>query len=278
MTRQVPGLLFLPLLLLFASLISCATNSADQFANEGKKKLTAKELEKGLSGRKIRFEAADIDALLHFDNDGTIEAKERSGIEDTGQWSTTADDRICITFSTWYFGDQKCYMVYHDQGDRFILFSSNGARKYRATITGMVAAKPQAEVVAPSKQQASATGGPSPAEKRRQMVSLAKNCPGCRLAGVNLAKAELIGAKLQDAKLAGANLEGANLRRANLSNTDLTGANLSQANLAGADLRGASLLGCDLSGANLTRAKINPKDLAEANTEGALLNSLQQGP
>jgi len=72
------------------------------------------------------------------------------------------------------------------------------------------------------------------------------SCPGCDLAGANLARG----------KFAGADLEGANLAGANCNLADLAGANLRNANLQGASFGGADLAGADLSGANLTAAVI----------------------
>ena len=102
---------------------------------------------------------------------------------------------------------------------------------------------------------------------------MAKDCPGCNLAGVDLGRAELIDAKLAGADLHGANLSMANLRRADLKKANLQKAVLTYANLPGADLRGADLRGATLKGANLikadlTGARLDGADLTEVLKEG----------
>jgi len=72
-------------------------------------------------------------------------------------------------------------------------------------------------------------------------------CPGCNLAGADLA-----GLNLNRANLSGANLSGANLAGTSLAAADLAGVNLSQANLTGANLAGADLFKADLTGAILS--------------------------
>lgn len=98
---------------------------------------------------------------------------------------------------------------------------------------------------------------------------MAKDCPGCKLAGVDLGKADLVGAKLAGADLHGANLSMANLRRADLRGANLRGATLAYANLPGASLQGADLRGAVLKGANLIKA-----DLTGAKLEGADLTEV----
>ena len=103
---------------------------------------------------------------------------------------------------------------------------------------------------------------------------MAKDCPGCNLAGADLGKAELIGARLAGADLHEANLSMANLRKADLNKANLREAILAYANLPGADLRGADLRGAKLKGANLikadlTGAKLDGADLSEVLKDGA---------
>jgi uncharacterized protein YjbI with pentapeptide repeats len=90
---------------------------------------------------------------------------------------------------------------------------------------------------------------------------LAKNCPGCAFANIDLRGADLAHANLPGADLSGADLSKANLRRANLRGARLEGANFSGADLGGADLQGANLRGAILTGANLYQTDLKNADL-----------------
>ena len=96
-----------------------------------------------------------------------------------------------------------------------------------------------------------------------------RNCPGCRLADVDLVHAELRdadlqGAQLQRANLGQARLDGADLRKSNLQFTNLRGASL-----RGADLRGSTLYGTDLRQADLSGARLDDGALEQAHWQGA---------
>ncbi len=100
---------------------------------------------------------------------------------------------------------------------------------------------------------------------------------GARLAGVDLARAnlrgtDLGGADLLHANLAGADLANANLGGANLWRANLTEADLAEADLAGADLEMARMPGANLAGAGLAEADLERADLRLANLMGANLN------
>jgi uncharacterized protein YjbI with pentapeptide repeats len=78
-----------------------------------------------------------------------------------------------------------------------------------------------------------------------------------RLAGRNLAEADLSGSVLD-----GADLSNCNLERANLFGCDLRNANLRHAKLARADMRGVCLRGANLSQADLTQTDFRVGQIA----------------
>ena len=112
--------------------------------------------------------------------------------------------------------------------------------------------------------------------------------PGARLAGIDLAGANLGSAALSKVKLSGADLRDANLEYAILEGADLRFSRLSGARLNHADLSGVDLSDADLYGAQLDnvclrdaiahRAKFvfseaDRVDLTGASMEGAILRS-----
>ena len=113
---------------------------------------------------------------------------------------------------------------------------------------------------------------------RSTLKWMARDCPGCNLAGTDLKKADLVAAELNNANLQGAVLRMANLRRANLAGANLEGADLSRANLPGANLRGANLKNATLKGANLIRADLTGAKIDGADFTDALLESVQGLP
>lgn len=261
-----------------------------QFLTKGQQPLTEKLLHELVSDRGLHLEAIDFDARVHYLPDGHLTATTRQGVKDTGKWTITADDQLCMKFNLWYFGDRKCYTIFKEN-DTYVFFTTNGARYY----TGMVSSDNahQAADLSGSQnsdgQEAGQSGSravpdnddPGPAvfisdeEKKHALLSLARNCPACNFAGVDLRGAQLIAANLSGANLSGADLRDANMRRANLAGANLTGAKLARTNFAGADLTGCDLSGADLTGSNLIRAKVTGANFTGALLSGAHLESIQ---
>ncbi len=181
--------------------------------------------------------------------------------------------------------DGDAHKLYAKAGKR-----SMDQRKSIRTQEAKAEGKPMAETAAASPAQAverqpvkprtpaviedRPTGAQDSKDTGVTVAYMAKDCPGCNLAGADLGKAELIGAKLAGADLHAANLSMANLRKADLSKANLREAILAYANLPGADLRGADLRGAKLKGANLikadlTGAKLEGADLSEVLKDGA---------
>lgn len=270
-------------------LAGCATG-LQQTVKEGGIKLTTAQLEKRLKGNTIHVdqygELADIELLAN----GSFQAANYEGQKDHGRW-IARNDQLCLHFTKWKHGDIRCYTIYQ-LGKEYRQISGNGTLVGTFTVTegpaspvtkktarqpkrSPVIKKASPLATTPSQAAAAAPAPPAPApvppaaldthareDLRFINGQMAKNCPGC-----NLAKVELTGADLIRANLAGADLAAAKLERANLRRANLRGARLKAADLADADLGGADLRGADLSGANLTGA-----NLYDANLTGAILD------
>ena len=252
----------------------------NQMIDEGKAPLTKTQLQELLTGHILHLEAIDLDAEVHYMPDGRLTAAGLQGGDDAGNWSISADNALCMKFNHWYFGDIKCYKLFSEK-DTYVFFTTNGARYYTATkVPGNEAAVISQPPSGPSNGRAPAEE-PSPAaplskeERAHSLISLARNCPDCDLAGVELMEAQLVAANLAGANLAGADLRSANLRRANLAGAKLTGAKMAGTNLAGANLTNADLTDADLSGSNLIRANVTGAKLNGADLSGAHLESIQ---
>jgi len=263
------------LLLLF---VACAPVTTKQFLEAGKTALTEKQLHELLDDHSLHLTAIDFDAQLRYQSNGHLVATSLQGVKDTGKWSVDSEGRVCMKFDKWYYGDQKCYTVFPDK-ETFVFFTANGARYYTATATststgdqtgaGQSSASDSNSLL-PNRVTAGETVF-SDAEKKLALISLARDCPDCNFAGVDLSGAQLVGANLAGADLSRANLESSNLRQANLAGAKLSGARLSGSNLAGADLSDCDFSGADLSGANLVRATIAGAKFQGANLLGAHL-------
>lgn len=271
-------------------LCACAPVTMDHFLADGTPPLTGQQLHEVLYNRSLHLEAIDFDAQVNYLPNGHLTAKNRQGIKDSGKYSISPDGRLCMQFDLWYYGDLKCYQVVKDR-EKYVFFTSNGARYY----TGMMSRKNDLEVAKHSQHEnnnsnshnQSATFGRSDstsnitkaflseAEKKQALISLARNCPDCNFAGVDLRRAQLITANLAGADLSRADLREANLRRANLSGANLSGANLARTNLAGADLSNCDLSDADLTGSNLIRATLTGAKLDGTVFFGAHLESIQ---
>jgi hypothetical protein len=268
----------------------CAISSRNQLLDAGQTALEAESLKTLVSDKPFQLTAIDFDGKVNFQKNGKISARNRSGEKNTGRWDVTPENSLCLKFSSWYFGDQKCYSVFADtESTSYIFFTSNGARYFTATPisdnpgelkrqqqgrsstynkreTATVSKQAQPE---PSTQQVMiATPAPSPskAEMKHLLITTALNCPACDFTGVDLSNADLTGANLAGANLAAANLRKANLRRANLTGANLTGADLTTANLPGADLSNCTLRDANFTGANLVKA-----NFTGALTDGIIL-------
>lgn len=265
--------------ILIVFLNGCGPVTVNQFIDDGKKPLSSGEMREQLQGTKLHLEAIDFDAKVQFLPDGHLTAVNLQKDTDKGRWKITDENRLCLKFDRWYFGDLKCYQLINDRG-RYIFFTNNGARYYTANVLSTDKGV-KAPASSPGNSQASkptqssrlddrtqSTSSPlTEAEKRQTLVRVARNCPGCNLTGVNLKGAQLVAANLAAADLSGADLSGANLRRANLAGANLSDTKLVNTNLSGANLTGCNLSNSDLSGANLIRAKAT-----NANFDGALLH------
>lgn len=285
-----------PALILVIFLLSgCATKAVDKAMEEGGKRLTATELSTLVAGNTLRMKGYDTTAKVECFSTGKLAGTNSDGVYSTGRWKVDEKDRLCLRFQRLGGSDDSCSIVFQ-VGDEYRQFTDNGALVNTFTVvpgnsreaagspslsttTHSSSAAGQRQpapaptpVAAPSSEPASSFrySPPPPPEEHHAdtdirffYLEMARNCPGCNLAAIELEEANLIGANLAGADLRKANLRKANLQQANLRGANLSGINLTDANLAAADLAGANLSGADLTGANLTRAK-----LTGANLEG----------
>ncbi len=243
----------------------------NQMMADGNKPLQPKQLRSTISGNTLHLESIDFDAKIKFSPDGRMSAKNNQGESDRGRWTISEDKQFCLKFRAWYFNDIHCYTVIKNDDNTFVFFTKNGARYYSGTLLNVPAVSLDAveKDTSSASSSTSFSGRRSPeiskVEEKHTMIQLARNCPDCKLSGVDLQDAELITANLSGADLSEADLSGANLRRANLAGADLSRANLVRTNLAGANLVGCNLQNADLTGSNLIRA-----DVTGANLDGAI--------
>lgn len=301
--------IFIPLLILGLLILSgCAASSLSTAEKSGATPLNAEEIFSLVNNNTLHMVASDFDAYVFCNQDGTLSAKSIiNSVTDEGGWDIKSDNKLCIKFTVWYFGDLTCFSVYQEAGtNRYLLFTNNGALAFTVTVSagnsqgikiktkkekeqtflrssltktqGTTSNPPPAPVAAPTPSPAPdpvATSGPgaSSEEINHTVKSMAKDCPGCNFQGADLRKADLVGANLKGADLRGADLSRANLRRANLENADLSGATILSANMPGANLRNADLSGADLTGSNLIHA-----DFTDATMDNTILeNTLREG-
>lgn len=263
----------------------CGVQTVSQMGRTGKSPLDGETIQSRFADQALHFEAIDFDAILTFHDTGRLTARNKAGETDTGTWSTSPEDLLCLKFGKWYFGDTKCYIVYdEDDEQHYILFTKNGARYY--TITNINARKvgtwtptntPENSVtkritlhnspnIQDDSHQVSISPPPRPnsSEMKFILASTSRDCPGCDLSGLDLSESNLADAILSNAALSGTNFHSSDLRRANLSGSDLSGAVLTGANLSRANLRDCNLRKADLSGANLTLTDLTGADLTGA--------------
>lgn len=265
-------------------LTACTPVSQSQYEKKGLRPLETSAIEKLLSGITLQLESIDFNASVSFQEDKQIIAKDQWGEEDTGSWSLEPEDRICMKFRSWYYGDTNCFHIIEENRNKILFFTPNGAIRYTGTRAQeapkeRVVKKGSKQKIEQVKlQQDSEVDPPRNVKKesaKDRFTRLARNCPGCNLSGVDLNGAQLANANLEGANLSDADLTGANLRLANLTGADLSNARLIRANLPGASLIGANLTGADLSGSNLIRADITNAILKNTDFSGAHLESIQ---
>lgn len=270
--------------ILLIPLAACAPVSQSQYEKRGLEPLDTSAIEKLLAGTTFQLESIDFNGSVFFRENMKIAAKDQWGGEDSGSWSLEPEDRICIKFRSWYFGDTNCYRIIEENNNKILFFSSNGAIRYtgirkQVDSNGKTDKKRTSQGVKQEKQPRDSKFTPPENGKKESVkdrfVRLARNCPDCNLSGVDLSGAHLANANLAGANLAGANLTGANLRLANLAGADLSEAQLIRTNLPGANLTGANLTGANLSGSNLIRADITNATLKNTDFSGAHLESIQ---
>jgi hypothetical protein len=285
----------------YLALCGCGPTTVNSLVKEkGAQQLPASEVLALVKGNTLFIRSFNDEAHLYFEPSGQLFAQGISTDKDKGKWDISETGELCFRMEKWWYGDLRCFQVYgvaetnkvhlasasgvlqyageQQAGDGKQLYAGSDRRKksLRRSIR-----KQQEEGDPGSPAGKTAARRPSITEERPKSAAdnkdtiewMAKDCPGCNLAGADLGKAELIGAKLAKADLHGANLSMANLRRADLQGANLRDAILTYTNLPGADLRGADLRGAMLKGANLIRA-----DLTGAKLEGAdLTEVLREG-
>jgi hypothetical protein len=283
----------------------CSANTVTTAVKEGATALNAEEIYQLVTNNTMQLVASNFDAHIYYAKNGSFAAKALNNSDDIGKWDIKSDSSLCLKFRVWYYGDLNCYSVYQNtENSNYLLFSSNGALAYTANIktgdTKQLAVKSRPETKATYLRSSLGKGQnnasvrsvtedssiekatpffmeePENTTERENdepgVKDMAKECPGCNLAGADLRQANLVRANLKDANLKGARLNGANLRRANLEGANLTGAKLLSANLPGANLKNADLSGADLTGSNLIHADLRGANL----TNTILLNTLQE--
>lgn len=244
-------------------------------------RITGAELTELLSGNTISLSEYGETAVIEMYANGKMYAVKSKTEKNEGKWSTE-EDKLCLQFRRWGFGEELCYTVFR-KGEEYNLYTDTGLKSSYFTITkgvkrGQAGKKQPAKrasattspdvvieepaaappVSTPAIQETNQAANPQAASRDLGMIyrGMSQNCPGCNLQGANLAEASLMRANLAGANLSNANMVKANLKWANLKGANLTAADLSGANLAGADLAGANLERADLTGTNLEQANL----------------------
>jgi hypothetical protein len=289
-------------------LAACAPNSQKRLVQDGKSPLSAEQIFQLVAGNTLHLESIDFNAAVYFQKGGGMSGRTRQDSQDSGVWDINSDKQLCLKFSTWYYGDLKCYSLIETDQNTYVFFTPNGARAFSATaMTGdpedlAAAARKKGKTYLREKMAGGASQGssttdasPAPAETQSQEVepvrdiptpppsaeeirhttiAMAKNCPNCNLAGADLKGADLVTANLAGANLAGADLSQANLRRANLAGANLAGAIMVNTNLPGANLAGCNMSNADLTGANLLKANFTGAMTEGIQLQGAYLEGV----
>ncbi len=266
----------------------CSSVTNRQLIADGKQPLSGQELHEMIGNNGLHLEAIDFDAKIQFLPDGHLAASDLNGTKEIGKWQITPENELCIKFDRWYFGDLNCYTIFREKNS-YAFFTRNGARYYSGTAISRTSGVEEIQTIAGKNQKVkgntsgshgyvndrSARSRPTQAENKHTLLNLARNCPDCKLSGVDLRGANLIAANLTGADLSGADLSDANLRRANLAGANLSGAKLVRTNLTGADLTGSDLSQADLTGSNLIRAIVTNANLDGTIFSDAHLESIE---
>lgn len=292
-------------------LFGCSPATVSTITNQpGTKELAPAEILELVEGNTLYIQSSEEDSYLFFDPSSRLFGKDLYANRDTGRWDVSEDGQVCLKMKSWWYGDLKCYRVFL-RGDHEKIYLANNADvvEYSAVyfagdskhlFVAPTAKKKSFRKSARNQQQQATPPSPEEQHNSRQQQKaqrygvteptttnngskdtqatvkwVAKNCPGCNMAGADLNKANLVEANLAGANLADADLQMANLRRANLQGANLRNAvlkyaNLPGANLQNADLRDANLQGANLIRANLTGAKLNGANLQEAHIDGII--------
>ncbi len=305
-------------LLLFCCLTllaGCVTTRVKKLEQEQKAQVLSPEAVLQLvEGNTLFLQSFGEDTYLYFDPTSRLYGKDIYNNKDLGRWDVSEEGELCLRMNSWWYGDLRCFQVLAEGGkyklasSGVVQFTANqypgdsknlfyAIKKKKRSYRRSVRAR-QHKPVAQAQQAADTTvsdtdamppkrsiveeHSPSAelAEKniRSTLKWMARDCPGCNLAGTDLKKADLVAAELNNANLQGAVLRMANLRRANLAGANLEGADLSRANMPGANLRGANLKNASLKGANLIRADLTGAKIEGADFTDALLESAQGLP
>jgi hypothetical protein len=267
-----------------------------------------------VEGNTLFLKGFGEDTYLYFDPSSRLFGKDIYNNKDLGRWDVSEDGELCLRMNSWWYGDLRCFQVLAS-GNQYKLASSGVVQYTASQLPGdsknlfyaikkkkrsyrRSARAARTAPVARNNQPTAQSATAEPSEKPRQALVeertpsaelaeknirstlkwMARDCPGCNLAGTDLKKADLVAAELNNANLQGAVLRMANLRRANLAGANLEGADLSRANMPGANLRGANLKNANLRGANLIRADLTGARIDGADFTGALLESVQGLP
>lgn len=273
-------------LLLGLMVTGCAAANKDQLINDGKTLMDKQQIADLFAQGPLRLESADFDGTVTFTADGKLQAKNLNKAVDTGKWELADGNMVCLKFSSWYYGDKKCYQIIENDPGEYVFFTANGARYYTAHVqkdvkedeSDTVKSENQDESGDKSSSEPQASPSANSASNAETDINssfsqVAQNCPGCNLGGINLSNSNLASANLAGTDLSGTNLSGASLRGAHLEKANLSHANLSKANLTGANLAGANLDSADLRGANLSRADLTDANMKNAVTNGAVLQN-----
>lgn len=291
---------FFALLLIFL-LAGCASPK-DADVSEGTatpgRKLTGDEIYELLADKTMILNEYGQKARIEMYANGTLLAEKGSMEKNEGIWQAR-EDKLCIRFRRWGYGDELCHEVIKVD-DEYRQFTPSGVLASRFTVTEGVKNEPPRKttrisgkdkvpdrakvrraapdtpdvLVEEPAEESSSPDIQEPAARSRDPQTyksdlrliyrdMSQNCPGCNLPNLDLA-----GASIPHANLAGANLPQANFNKANLKWANLKGAILTGSDLRGADLSGADLAGADLGGADLTGAILN-----KTNLRGAIIDS-----
>jgi len=305
-------------LVLFCCLVlvsACVTTRVKTLEQKkGAQVLTPAEVLELVEGNTLFLQGFGEDTYLYFDPSSRLYGRDIYNNKDLGRWDVSEEGELCIRMNDWWYGDLRCFQVLAD-GGKYKLASSGvvqftasqlpgdsknlfyAIRKKKRSYRRSARANRQTPVEQQRQQDTSSETTDATAQPNRTLVEerspsaelaeknirstlkwMARDCPGCNLAGTDLKKADLVAAELNNANLQGAILRMANLRRANLAGANLEGADLSRANLPGANLRGANLKNASFKGANLIRADLTGAKIDGADFTDALLESVQGLP